>query len=549
MADTFSTYAGRQVVGAKVSVPATKGYEYEISAQNSYLEGLGKLIGAGKDFVAEYGKAINERNLRNADTSISKLFRERRQQVLTTVKGEDADGLIDKEQEWLNTEKEKFIQSTKAPADQANKLWAAHAERYLDRTGAYQVEQQNIADKNSRIEHSNSLIASLSTTAIGDVGALDEVMQGIDNTFPNDKAQALVLQKEALMNSMHSWALENPSATLNWFKKNEGAIAEKYGRHFDDIQGVMRQAKNQIKADASHAQAMATHARVQQQLELKNYQDGQKNSIITGILNGTAKSEDIYTYVNDDRVPAEDKVNVTNFIHALDARDAAGAKAEALEAKAEVTAKQGATLAQNFELLYKTGFITPEMRGQFVSQVGDGTLSVEGFNKLETFNKSIEGRFDEVFNDQLKPAVDFLKNEIAPTSGNFMTGMTDVERTRNSRYNAAVQSLYSALKDMTPTERLKAINISDENSLINQLKTLALDAGKVDEGAQMNMSNVLTPTPSTGIFNGIYANAYTPKPVSTTPAGTTKTTTAKTTKPTTGAAPATKPSLDDILGE
>lgn len=381
---TFEEYnrgRGRASVTADVSAPSTKGYEHAVSAQQRYLNTLGELTAGVGNLANMYQGIMNERYARDADTQASKIFRERRVEVLQTVKGKDADGLLDREEQWAKEHFEEFAENNKGNREITNKVWQKYTDNYLDRTGAYQIEQQTIADKNSRLEAVDEKISGLATTALGDVGSIREVYAAIDKDFANDYATARQLKAEAITKSVTIWARSNPGATLQWYNSNKEALAKDFGRDFDDIQGVMKQAENTIKTEQAHAEAMAARAERIQAKQAKEYDDSVATKAFTLIARGELDSQALWSVTDDPKASASTKSMVFN---AFKGAESARATAATAEGKAQLQQ----TETEFTSRIWQTG-MTQEIRTDILKAASEGRLDSAAMTRLNAAGESI----------------------------------------------------------------------------------------------------------------------------------------------------------------
>ena len=103
MADTITTYKRSKSdaqITRSIRVPGSGGMAAQTSATMKYIEGLDQFARAGGRLAMSYVTAIENRERRDADTTASKLFRERRIDILQNVKGKDADGRLEREDKW-----------------------------------------------------------------------------------------------------------------------------------------------------------------------------------------------------------------------------------------------------------------------------------------------------------------------------------------------------------------------------------------------------------------------------------------------------------------
>lgn len=266
MADTISTYQ-RQKSDAQylstVRTPSASSMEAQSKYTRQYVAGLTGLVeGVGK--VADaYWTAIEHREERDADSSATELFRQRRADIRQNVKGKGADGLLDRETEWTKDQFNKWVKD-KGISTQAGKLiWEKHARQHLDKVGAYMIEQQAAYDKASRMRWVDNQIDNLAESKTGDMNWLKEVWRQAELTFPDDPMQAEKYIDKATTMAFGTWSARDPEGTLKWFDANSGEIAKVIGSKFPQAQKTMEVIRRRLIREAEHqaAQAAAQAAR------------------------------------------------------------------------------------------------------------------------------------------------------------------------------------------------------------------------------------------------------------------------------------------------
>ena len=154
------------------AVPSASAMAAPADAERSFITGLGRLMGAADDFAQTFMDKIVERQARDADIEMTKLFRDREMEIRKTKLGAQTDGLLNAEEEWSNKTAGELREKMKVPGYIFDKLWHKHTSSYLNEMGTYQIQQQTIADKQSRAAYVDTLKDGLIRTPLGDVDAL-----------------------------------------------------------------------------------------------------------------------------------------------------------------------------------------------------------------------------------------------------------------------------------------------------------------------------------------------------------------------------------------
>ena len=380
MADTITTYRRSKSdaqITRSIRVPGSGGMAAQTSATVRYIEGLDQFAKAGGRLAMSYVTAIENRERRDADTTASKLFRERRIDILQNVKGKDADGLLEREDKWQKDQFDKWVKDHDIEMVAAKEIWRRHADSYLDRTGSYMMEQQAIYDKQSKLMASDEANDSLVDTAIGDLTALEVVFAENKTLFGDDPMTGEKQNDKAIMTAVGAWARQNPSATVDWFNKNKESLKKKFGAKFLTASDVIDRAERKIQAEVQHAEVLAARQERLNAKAAKQYSEKVLSDFITLAARGEADSSALYAITDDPGVNSTDKIQAVTFMRGIEKAEQA---AEDDRNKAWQEERKQDVLTD----IAKYGYDSPEVQSKIRIFTQNGDLTTTMLSALES---------------------------------------------------------------------------------------------------------------------------------------------------------------------
>lgn len=431
-----------------------RGRSLQLSAEQAYLTGLGRLVGAAGDFAKTYESIVDERIARDASTYASKVFRERRLQVLQTVKGEAADGLLNKEDEWAKGQYNKFREQYKLSGDMAEKIWGHYTEQYLDRTGAYQVEQQAVADKNSRFRAADAIVSDLASTPLGDTASIKEAFAKVDELFVNDYGSARAFKKEAFQSAVTLWSRQNPRKALAWFNSNQESLKQQFGRDFEDVTGIMLMAENRIKTEEAHAMAMADRQERLAEKARKTYEDKVVSDVFTLIARDEFTLTDLHAVTDDPRLSGSLKASVFSAYTGVQSFKDSDQRRVAAEHERDFTIR-----------INKAGGITPEIREDMLKSAELGNLGADEFRRLDAYGS----QYAKAATPEIMPVISNVMSYFEDTYAQKSWIGQPPNREQVSQLASMKSTILKWSQDMSPQEFIKATDLNDVNSPINKL--------------------------------------------------------------------------------
>lgn len=455
MADTIMSYKqGTSAADSlsRVRVPSGGAKAWN-SAQNQYIAGLDSLAKASGKLAEAYFTAIENREARDADTYASKLFRERRVEILQTVKGKDADGLLDREAEWSDEQYETFAEQYNIDTVKAKAIWNTHRDKYLDRTGAYMVEQQTAYDKQSRLAASDAVNDELINTDIGDIVAIQEAFAKNDELFINDPAQAEKQNDKVIMTAVGAWARQNPRATVAWFEKNKEALKEQFGAKFINVSDVITKAENRIQAEVKHAEVLAQRAERIERQKKAEYSEQVLSNFVTLATRGEADAPALFVVTDDPNVFASDKIQAVNYMRGME-------KSYQMRATTDGKAAQDSLESDYIARMYTEEFDV--VRADALVDLQKGNITPEAFNNIVS-----NGEKASTIPAAAKPFITDAQAMVKDVYANTPTGMIQDPKSLD-QYNK-IRNAITERARKHPDSVAKDMNQNDPNSWLRQL--------------------------------------------------------------------------------
>lgn len=459
MADTISKYSRSKSdaqISSGIRVPGAGGMAAQTSATVKYLDGLDSLFKSGHKIADTYAHIIEERDMRDADTYATKLFRERRIEVIQNVKGKAADGLLDREDQWQKDEFTKFCKEHKIDSKAAKQVWMKHADQYLDRTGAYMLEQQQAYDKQSRLASSDSVIDGLVDTSIGDVVALEIAFLKNAELFPNDPMLAEKQNDKAIMTQLGAWTRQNPAATIAWFNQNKEGLKKQFGQKFVNVSDMITRAENKIHAEAKHAEVMAARAARLEAKQKKEYSEKTLNDFLTLAMRGEADMAALTALTDDPNVSSTDKLTASRFAEGLEV-------AERKKVEAEEKAWMEDRKADVLRDIYEYGYNDPRVQDKIRIFVQNGDLDTTMLSALRS-----EGEKLSKLSGDVKPFVTDAYKRVAALYTGAYSPFEQKSPQRLAQENA-VRSAVTARAHTHPDKVAQDFDQNDPNSWFNLL--------------------------------------------------------------------------------
>lgn len=484
MADNFSRYQPRTSAGdltRKTPIPTIPGSA--LSAQQAYIKGLDNMMNAGGKVVESYFTAIENRNNRDASTNASKIFRDRFVNTINSVKGKDADGLLDKEDEWQQEAYLQFLKDNKVSPAAGKLIWNKEVDQYLNKVGAYQIGQQQAYDKSSRLAASGETIDKLAASSIGDMTALSEAFAQNAELFKDDPNLAALQNDRAITVAVKGWARQNPHQAIKWFKENRAELMNTFGKVFIGAADQITAAENRLLTEAKRVEILAKQAQAKQDAEDKQYNKDQMNAIVSKAIAyemGDPNTQplspaEVYAFVDDPRVSATNKQTFYNIITGM-------AKAEESRANTMVKNQQNAVEASIQANMYQTGF-DDSTKDNITQELAKGSITAAQARALMDEGAQLSKPDSQSSNQIVKDARDAVKRKYIPESGFFGSLLTPEQHAQYVSMNAMITERIRT----SPKTLVDDLNLLNPDSWVN--KMFAANAPvKVDIATTFNQS-------------------------------------------------------------
>lgn len=258
-----------------------------------YLQGLGKLMGAGDKFLRTYYGIQEERWKRDAHTALSKAYRDEfmAMSIDPMYQGQGADNLV---KDWEKKAEDiyaKFYEDNEGriPPGLMRQINDQIYETYTNRQAAIQISRQTEYDQKSRIASVNELFNTASTSQIGDWKALETAIGQAKGLFSHDPVMKQTLVENGVGGTLKAWAASSPSGFLSWAKSNKAKVAEMGGAQGVHIMGqLMRQAEAEARARASFAMSVTRFNQAQNEYFRRKENENAVAKLTDQVLAGKA---------------------------------------------------------------------------------------------------------------------------------------------------------------------------------------------------------------------------------------------------------------------
>ena len=432
------------------AVPSASAMAAPMDAERSYIAGLGRLMGAADNFAQVFMDKIVERQTRDADVEMTKLFRDREMDIRRTKFGAQTDGLLTAEEEWSTKTAGELREKMKVPGDIFDKLWHKHTSSYLNEMGTYQIQQQTIADKQSRAAYVDTLKDGLIRTPLGDISALTSYFEQVRATYPNDSIAAEKAIDDGILVAVQSWARDNPSATISWFRQNKKDLETVVGRQTIKIDTIVQQAENRIHAEASYRNSLETLAWTREQRAQKRADNEAFNDFITDAISGEMTDAKFYDYMGNQSVSGDTRKNMYSFFQGMTKDDLSKIN----------KAVYGDLMVSVYEDQADDVWVEKAQKA-----VAAGQITGSEYKTLINARDTLASKMDASIKPLLTDASKYIKNYISPSNG--LLGKTNPDA--ENKYLKVNQALYQEVSGKTPEQVTKLLDYNNPNSFINKL--------------------------------------------------------------------------------
>lgn len=421
---------------------------------DDFWRNVDKFTGAAVNVAATYYGIREERDTRDTEVLTNELIRQRKLEVFMSKTGYNADNLLEEENDWQNKTREEVIKQSGLSAQMAGAIWDNKAQPYMDRVGAFMLEQNRVAEDQSKFAFQVDAQNDLALSVVGDFRAYAEYSAKMDSTY-GAQSQAGIKAKAAGIDVLvDSWSEQNPQGTLQWFKQNRDGLKEVLGREFVDVANAMQRVENRITAQINRAEAQANRdARLSEKAQKAKDKEWQSD-IVTKII-------------------TDEDVNITDVLKAGAASGVSGGTLlevqKIFEGREKVSTKStSSTLRSTFQGKATMDGLTDGDREAMTKYMANGQLLPADYQALMNADQRTQKAKEDGLSELRKGAMQNLRTAIAPR-GVF----APVNQTAENTYERAAAELDKYVDSLnTPNEKRKALDITDPNSYVSQLINL-----------------------------------------------------------------------------
>lgn len=325
----------RQVIGARNVQFNTGGFVAQARSAGALYGAQANLADAVAKIAQNYAMIREVRDTRDTETLIEQTIRQRSLDVFTSRQGKDADGILQDEEEWARKTKEEIAEKSGLSNFYSGAMWDKAASGYLNRVTSYAIEQNKVAEAESKENRVLSAQENLMLSAPGDIAALAQYAAIVESTYGKGTGKNIKYMENGMELMFDTWVASDPSATVKWFKENKNKLLPVFGRYYADAVKAYDKAANRLDAQAqrAHNQAMRNEARAAKERDKMSTQweqDGlaQYYAWVTGVEG--AEEFDVMQYARDGYAKGVNGKSIDNLLNIIDRRDAKMDKAESL---------------------------------------------------------------------------------------------------------------------------------------------------------------------------------------------------------------------------
>lgn len=288
---TIPQQGGRQVVGPQGAMAPSGSSMASAYSFNTYLQGLGSLVGAADGFAKQYQSIYNTIQTRDAQTNVSRALRTSFMDMVASedYKGANSGKLFDA---WSDKAKDviKQVQDEhpNIPQNVFNTVSQQYMEHYFEKTGALQLERVNQYNQESKAVAVQEAVDSAAISQIGSTGAFQSVADKAKEMYPNDPLKAMQAVKNGQEQIIKAWVGQNPAAFLQWAQSGGKEFSKGLDSHAQiAFNGAVKTAEAQAKADMAFRISMDNHQHALAERAKKEQQEAAATQAIKQLADGT----------------------------------------------------------------------------------------------------------------------------------------------------------------------------------------------------------------------------------------------------------------------
>lgn len=447
----------RQVVGTSgATAPNTSGFRFAAQWADNFWKDVEKFTGAATNLAATYYDIREKRDIRDTETMINETLRQRKMDVFSTRTGKGADNILEDENAWQLQAREEIIKKSGLGSNIAASLWDKKAQDYLTRVGAYMLEQNRVAEANSKFASMVDAQADLTMSPVGDFKAYALYSAKMDNLYGPLTKEGIQAKEKGIDVLVDSWTEQSPQATLRWFNQNKDGLREVLGREFPGVANAMERVRNRLESQMRRAELQAQrNQRLAEQAQKRADRDYQ--------------SEAITKILSDDN---EEPVDIREIIRDGAAKGISGDTLltiqQVFEKREKVSLKDAsATLRSQFQSKASMEGLTEDDKQTLTKALAAGQIIPTDYQAILAADERTQKADTSGLKDLRKAALQHLKTAIAPRGA-----FDAVNQAAENEYEQAAAALDKYLDGLaSPTEKRKALDITNPDSYVMQLRS------------------------------------------------------------------------------
>lgn len=445
----------REVIGTSgLTAPNTEGFKYARNYVDNFWKDIEKFTGSATKLAESYYDIREQRDARDTETLIDETLRQRKVDVFSSKTGKAADNILEDENNWQLKAREDIVKKSGLAANMASALWEKKAQDYLTRVGAFMIEQNRVAEAQSKYAAEVNAQNNLALSPVGDFRAYAEYSAKINGLYGPLTKEAVKAKESGLDVLIDSWTEQNPQATLGWFNKNKEGLRQVMGREFADVSKAMDRTRNRLESQMRRAEMQESrNQRLADQAQKRTDRKFQSD-IITKIM--TDENVDIREVMRDGA-----KAGISG--------DTLLTVQKVFENRENVALKDASgTLRSTYQGKATTEGLTDGDVDALTKAMAAKQILPADYQAIMSANERTKKADASGIKELRKGALQHLKTAIAPR-GAFDT----VNQAAENQYERLARELDVYVDTLSsPNEKRAALDISNPNSYIMQLINL-----------------------------------------------------------------------------
>lgn len=445
----------RQVVGTSgATAPNTSGFKFAAQWSDNFWKDVEKFTGAATNLAASYYDIREKRDIRDTETMINETLRQRKMDVFSTRTGKAADNVLEDENTWQLEAREEIIKKSGLGSNIAASLWDKKAQDYLTRVGAFMLEQNRVAEANSKFASMVDAQADLTMSPVGDFRAYALYSAKMDNLYGPLTKEGIQAKEKGIDVLVDSWTEQDPQATLRWFNQNKDGLREVLGREFPSVANAMERVRNRLESQMRRAELQAQRNQRLSEQEQKRVDRQYQSDAITKIL-------------NDEN---EEPVDIRQLIREGAAKGISGDTLltiqQVFEKREKVSLKDtSGTLRSTYQARATMEGLTEDDKQTLAKALAAGQIIPADYQAILAADERTQRADSTGLKNIRRGALQHLKTAIAPRGA-----FDAVNQSAENRYERLAAELDKYVEGLSSlNEKRLAMDITNPNSYVMQL--------------------------------------------------------------------------------